>query len=59
MQYLLNTALYMLEPFEVKMFNFTLITILITWTVSAYVFLPSQLIRIFQSFTNENVTVFI
>ncbi|CAF0868651.1 unnamed protein product [Brachionus calyciflorus] len=55
LQYLLNTALYMLEPFEIRMFNSTVVLVLITWVISAYVFLPSQIMRIYQTFTNETI----
>jgi hypothetical protein len=46
MQYLLNTALYMLEPAEIKLFNFLIIFLLLTSIYSTYVFLPSQVILI-------------
>lgn len=59
MQYLLNTALYMLEPFEVRLFNFVMILILVTWAYSTYVFLPSQIMRFIQSFSNDSVQVYI
>lgn len=59
MQYLLNTALYMLEPIEVRVFNCVLVGILVTWAYSAYVFLPQQIMRIIQSFSNDSVQVFI
>ena len=48
MQYLLNTALYMLEPAEIKLFNFVLIFLVITSLYSTYIFLPSQMIRIYE-----------
>ena len=50
MQYLLNTSLYMLEPFEVRLFNLVVMLILVTWAYSAYVFLPGQLTRIVEWF---------
>ncbi len=59
MQYLLNTALYMLEPFEVRLFNFVLVLVLVTWAYSTYVFLPSQIMRFIQSFSNDSVQVYI
>lgn len=59
MQYLLNTALYMLEPFEVRLFNFVMILILVTWAYSTYVFLPSQIMRFIESFSNDTVQVYI
>ena len=59
MQYLLNTALYMLEPFEVRLFNCVLVAVITTWAYSTYVFLPKQIFRIIQSFTNDSVEVFI
>jgi hypothetical protein len=43
MQYLLNTALYMLEPGERKLFTGVLISTLLTAIYSTYVFLPHQL----------------
>ena len=59
MQYLLNTALYMLEPFEVRLFNFIIVLILVTWAYSTYVFLPSQIMRFIESFSNDSVQVYI
>ena len=56
MQYLLNTALYMLEPAEIKLFNFMLIFLVFTSIYSTYVFLPSQMIRIYDWFTSNNET---
>ena len=43
MQYLLNTALYMLEPAERRLFTGVLITVILTAIYSTYVFLPHQL----------------
>jgi hypothetical protein len=43
MQYLLNTALYMLEPFEVRVFNFLALFLLVFIFYSAYIFLLPQL----------------
>jgi hypothetical protein len=43
LQYLLNTALYMLEPAERMLFNVILILVLATAIYSTLVFLPSQL----------------
>lgn len=56
MQYLLNTALYMLEPSEIKLFNFLLIFLLVTSVYSTYVFLPSQTIRIIKWLTSSSTT---
>lgn len=53
MQYLLNTALYMLEPFEVRLFNSVVILILVTWVYSTYVFLPTQIMGFIQMLTSE------
>ena len=47
LQYLLNTALYMLEPSEIKVFNSMLIGIAVTSVYSAYRFLPAQILRIY------------
>jgi hypothetical protein len=52
MQYLLNTALYMLEPSEVKLFNFAVIFLIATAIYSTYVFLPTQLTRIIEWWTH-------
>ncbi len=48
MQYLLNTALYMLEPSEVRIFNLFVLVVFATCVYSTYVFLPSQMSRIFS-----------
>lgn len=56
MQYLLNTALYMLEPSEIKLFNFMLTFLIFTSIYSTYVFLPSQMIRIYDWFLMNNET---
>ncbi len=48
MQYLLNTALYMLEPSEIKLFNFILVFLLTISMYSTYIFLPSQIMRMIQ-----------
>jgi len=56
MQYLLNTALYMLEPSEVKLFNFLLVFIFITSIYSTYVFLPTQINRIIEWFAYESLS---
>jgi hypothetical protein len=53
MQYLLNTALYMLEPLEVRAFNFILLVILATWAYSTYIFFPSQIMKIYRVFTSN------
>ena len=50
MQYLLNTSLYMLEPFEVRLFNVIIVLIISIWMYSTYVFLPGQLSRILEWF---------
>ena len=55
MQYLLNTALYMLEPFEVRIFNVIVITVLLTWTYSTYLFLPNQISTFIQSLPNISI----
>jgi hypothetical protein len=54
MQYLLNTALYMLEPAEIKLFNFLIIFLLFTSIYSTYVFLPGQVLRILQWATSSS-----
>ena len=59
MQYLLNTALYMLEPFEVRLFNCFVIIIIMTWIYSAYIFLPMQIVRIMQSFSGDTQQFFL
>jgi len=51
MQYLLNTALYMLEPSEIKLFNTFIVTLIVTSVYSTYVFLPTQMMRIFTWLT--------
>lgn len=51
MQYLLNTALYMLEPGEIKLFNTFLILFIVTTSYSAYVFLPTQMMGLFTWWT--------
>jgi hypothetical protein len=51
MQYLLNTALYMLEPGEIKLFNTFLFLFIVTTSYSAYVFLPDQMLGLFYWFT--------
>lgn len=43
LQYLLNTALYMLEPAERRLFTSVLVGLIITSIYSTYVFLPHQL----------------
>lgn len=48
MQYLLNTTLYVMEPFEKKVFNTVLIASLALSAYSAYVYLPDQFLRIGQ-----------
>ena len=55
MQYLLNTALYMLEPSEVKLFNIVVVVVLVTSIYSTYVFLPSQLFKIISWINNETL----
>ena len=54
MQYLLNTALYMLEPSEVRIFNFVVMVVLLTCVYSTYVFLPSQVMRFVAWATNTD-----
>lgn len=54
MQYLLNTALYMLEPPEIKLFNFIVLVVFVTAVYSTYVFLPSQMMRFYQWVSNIN-----
>jgi hypothetical protein len=56
MQYLLNTALYMLEPFEVRMFNIIIVCVIVTWIYSTYVFLPSQMVRIWTTMTSDSMS---
>jgi len=51
MQYLLNTALYMLEPSEIKLFNTFIVALIVTSVYSTYVFLPTQMMRIFTWLT--------
>jgi hypothetical protein len=43
MQYLLFTALYVLEPFERRIFNMVVVICLLTSLYSMYVFLPIQI----------------
>ena len=43
LQYLLNTALYMLEPWERLLFTTLLVAIISTALYSAFVFLPHHL----------------
>ncbi|RNA13405.1 serine palmitoyltransferase small subunit B, partial [Brachionus plicatilis] len=54
MQYLLNTALYMLEPPEIKLFNFIILVVFVTAAYSTYIFLPSQMFRFFDWITHIN-----
>lgn len=56
MQYLLNTALYMLEPPEIKLFNFIILVVFVTAAYSTYVFLPSQMLRLFDWITHNGDT---
>jgi hypothetical protein len=55
LQYKLNTALYMLEPSEVKLFNFMLVFLLVTSVYSTYVFLPAQVMRVLTWFSVDDV----
>lgn len=48
LQYLLNTALYMLEPWERALFSALLIGILSTAIYSAFVFLPHHVRSLMQ-----------
>jgi len=43
MQYLLFTALYVLEPFERRIFNIILVICMFTSLYSMYIFLPIQI----------------
>ena len=43
MQYILFTALYVLEPFERRIFNMVILICFITSLYSMYVFLPIQI----------------
>lgn len=52
MQYLLNTALYMLEPSEIRFFNTFIVIFLVTAIYSTYVFLPTQMMRILDWVTS-------
>lgn len=54
MQYLLNTALYMLEPPEIKLFNFIVLVVIVTAAYSTCVFLPSQMMRLYQWISNND-----
>jgi len=51
LQYLLNTALYMLEPWERLLFSTLLIAILSTALYSALVFLPHHLRSMIQFYS--------
>lgn len=42
LQYLLNTALYMLEPYEIRIFNSILLTMLTICFYSTYLFFPAR-----------------
>jgi hypothetical protein len=55
MQYLLNTALYMLEPSEIKLFNFIVLLVVLLSVYSTYVFLPTQILRILSWINNDVV----
>ncbi|CAF0951343.1 unnamed protein product [Adineta ricciae] len=54
LQYLLNTALYMLEPWERLLFSTLLFAILSTALYSALVFLPHH-IRSMEKFSNNSI----
>jgi len=50
-QYEVNTALYMLEPWERKLFNTILVLILLMCTLSTYLFMPpfiERCVKLFQ-----------
>jgi len=51
LQYLLNTALYMLEPWERILFSTLLFVILSTAIYSAFVFLPHHLRTMIQIYS--------
>jgi hypothetical protein len=51
LQYLLNTALYMLEPWERALFTTLLVAILSTALYSALVFLPHHLRSVIQFYS--------
>lgn len=51
MQYLLNTALYMLEPWERLLFSTVLVGIVSTAIYSALVFLPHHVRSMVDSFS--------
>jgi preprotein translocase subunit SecF len=55
MQYLLNTALYMLEPSEVKVFNFVFLFLLVIALYSTYIFAPPMIFAFVNWFLqNDN-----
>jgi hypothetical protein len=54
MQYLLNTALYMLEPSEIHLFNFFFVFILITVVYSTYVFAPPMVLAFINWFLRSD-----
>jgi hypothetical protein len=51
LQYLLNTALYMLEPWERALFSTLLVAILSTTVYSALVFLPHHVRSMVQFYS--------
>ena len=55
LQYLLNTAMYVMEPFEVYMFNSFIVIVAVIWAYAAYVFLPDQLLQL-KSLFESNIT---
>lgn len=53
LQYLLNTALYMLEPFEVRIFNSVILLMTFVCVYSTYIFMPLQFSNIFKWFISN------
>lgn len=50
LQYTLNTAVYMLEPTEVKIVNSILVATIAIFLYSAYVFLPGHAVMMMHFF---------
>lgn len=45
-EYILATTIFVMEPFEARIFHFLLLLVIIMCTYSTYVFLPAQILSI-------------